>query len=99
MALAADNEVWAVARFKDAQARAGLEAAGVVCVAHNLVTDTLDDLPSDFGYVLNLAVLKSGNWDHDLAGNAEATGRLIDHCRRAKAVLHCSRPAAYAPNG
>jgi UDP-glucuronate 4-epimerase len=96
--LARDNEVWAVARFKDAAAHAALEQAGVRCVPHNLVTDSVDDLPADFDYVLNLAVLKSGHWDRDLSGNAEATGFLMHHCRQAKAVLHCSSTAVYAPN-
>ncbi|MFI5041086.1 MAG: NAD-dependent epimerase/dehydratase family protein, partial [Acidimicrobiales bacterium] len=48
-------------------------------------------------YVLNLAVAKSGRWDRDLAANAESVGLLMAHCRAAKAFLHCSSTAVYAP--
>ncbi len=54
-------------------------------------------LPSDFDYVLNLAVAKSGRWDKDMAANAESAGLLMAHCRSAKAFLHCSSGAVYDP--
>ena len=54
-------------------------------------------LPSDFDYVLNLAVAKSGDWDKDLGANAESVGLLMAHCRNAKAFLHCSSAAVYDP--
>jgi UDP-glucuronate 4-epimerase len=99
LALAKDNEIWAVARFKDEASRRKLEAADVVCVARNLATDGFDELPDDFDYVLNLAVVKSGKWDRDLAANGESVGLLMHHCRKAKAFLHCSTTGVYAPNG
>jgi nucleoside-diphosphate-sugar epimerase len=99
LSLAQDNEVWALARFKDPEARQELEKAGVTCLIHNLTTSDFADVPEDFAYVLNLAVVKSGKWDRDLAGNAEAVGLLMRHCRSAKAFLHCSSTGVYAPNG
>ena len=99
LALARDNDVWALARFKDAAARQDLEKAGVTCVPHNLASDQFSDIPDDFAYVLNLAVVKSGKWDRDLAGNAESVGLLMRHCRGATAFLHCSSTGVYAPNG
>src|SRR2546430_6908225 len=54
LALAAENDVWGLARFKDGGARAEMESAGVRCVPHNLATDDFSGLPDDFGYVLNL---------------------------------------------
>ena len=54
-------------------------------------------LPTDFDYVLNLAVAKSGRWDKDLGANAESAGLLMAHCRSAKAFLHCSSAAVYDP--
>lgn len=98
LALARKNDVWALARFKDAAARQELEKAGVTCVAHNLTSQDFGALPEDFAYVLNLAVVKSGKWDRDLAGNAESVGFLMRHCRTAKAFLHCSSTGVYAPN-
>ena len=67
VALAADNEVWGIARFSSAAGREGLEAAGVRCQTVNLAEGDFSGLPTDFDYVLNLAVAKSGNWDKDLA--------------------------------
>lgn len=98
-ALARDNQVWGVARFKDPGARRSLEEAGVRCHPVDLAEGSLEDLPEDFDYVVNMAVAKSGDFDKDLHVNAEATGLLMGHCRRAKAFLHCSSTAVYQPNG
>jgi UDP-glucuronate 4-epimerase len=96
-AFAADNEVWGIARFTDASARDGLEKAGVRCETVNLAAGEFTTIPSDFDYVINLAVAKSGKWDKDLAANAESIGLLMAHCRGAKAFLHCSSGAVYDP--
>ena len=96
-ALAADNEVWGIARFTDASAREDLEKAGVRCQKVNLATGDFTGVPTDFDYVLNLAVAKSGRWDKDLAANAESVGLLMAHCRGAKAFLHASSAAVYDP--
>src|ERR1700760_4519547 len=96
-ALAADNEVWGIARFTNAAAREDLEQAGVRCEKVNLAKGEFGGLPNDFDYVLNLAVAKSGRWDKDLAANAESVGLLMSHCRSAKAFLHCSSAAVYDP--
>jgi UDP-glucuronate 4-epimerase len=98
-ALAADNEVWGIARFSNPAARAALEDAGVRCETVDLAAGDFTGLPSDFDYVLNLAVAKSGNWDKDLGTNAESVGLLMAHCRTAKAFLHCSSAAVYDPPG
>jgi len=96
-ALAAENEVWGIARFTDPAAREGLEKAGIRCVAVNLAAGEFSELPDDFEYVLNLAVAKSGDWDKDLGANAESVGLLMAHCRGATAFLHCSSAAVYDP--
>ena len=98
-ALAKDNDVVGVARFRDPVTRAELEALGVTCVPADLARDGLDDVPDDVDLVLNLAVVKSNRWDVDLRGNAEATGLLMAHCRRAAAFLHCSSTGVYQPAG
>jgi UDP-glucuronate 4-epimerase len=98
-ALAADNEVWGIARFTDARAREALEKTGIRCETVDLAAGDFTGLPSDFDYVLNLAVAKSGDWDLDLAANAESVGLLMAHCRGAKAFLHCSSAAVYDPPG
>ncbi len=94
VALARDNEVIGTARFKDAAKRARLEAAGVQCVAADLMRD-VHALPADVDYVCNFAVVKSGKWDLDIAGNAEAAGLLMAHTRGTRAFLHCSSTGVY----
>lgn len=96
-ALAVDNEVWGIARFTDEAARGSLEKAGVRCEKVNLTEGDFSGIPSDFDYVINLAVAKSGKWDKDLGANAESVGLLMAHCREAKAFLHCSSAAVYDP--
>lgn len=98
-ALAGENEVWGIARFTDAAGREDLEKAGVRCETVNLAAGDFTAIPSDFDYVINLAVAKSGRWDKDLAVNAESVGLLMAHCRGAKAFLHCSSGAVYDPPG
>ncbi|MEN4479510.1 NAD(P)-dependent oxidoreductase [Mycolicibacterium cosmeticum] len=97
ISLAAENEVWGIARFTDAAARENLERTGVRCVPANLAAGDFSGVPADFDYVLNLAVAKSGRWDKDLAANAESVGLLMAHCADAKAFLHCSSAAVYDP--
>jgi nucleoside-diphosphate-sugar epimerase len=99
LALAADNDVVGIARFRDPAARAVLEDAGVTCIEANLADGDFSNVPDDVDYVLNLAVVKSNRWDVDLAANAEAAGLLMAHCRNAKAWLHCSSTGVYEPAG
>ena len=95
VALAAENDVVAVARFRDEAKRARLEDAGVRCVSADFTRGDFTNLPADVDYVLNFAVVKSGKWDLDLAGNAEAAALLIAHCRDARAFFHCSSTGVY----
>ena len=98
-ALAVDNDVIGVARFRDPQVRAELEALGVTCLAVDLARGDLDEVPDDVDVVLNLAVVKSNRWDVDLRGNAEAAGLLMARCAGAQAFLHCSSTGVYQPTG
>ena len=98
-ALAQRNEVWGAARFSSQKARARLEEAGVRCATVDLAAADFATLPDDFSYVLNFAVHHSQDWDRDIAVNAEAPGLLMAHCRRARAVLHCSSTGVYRPAG
>ncbi|MFM7273570.1 MAG: NAD-dependent epimerase/dehydratase family protein [Gammaproteobacteria bacterium] len=94
-ALATKNEVFALARFSKAEDRASIEALGAKTIATDLGTGSLDAVPQDLDYVLNLAVVKSGEWDYDLRANAEGVGRLMLRTRGVKAFLHFSSTAVY----
>jgi len=98
-ALASDHEVIAAARFRDPVKRAALEAAGVACVEADFAKGNLDAVPTTVDYVCNFAVVKSNRWDVDIAGNAEAAGLLMAHCRDAQAFLHCSSTGVYEAAG
>jgi nucleoside-diphosphate-sugar epimerase len=96
--LARENEVWGVARFRDEDARRRVEAAGVTVHACDLGTGDLSGLPDDFTYVLHLAALITGtDYDQSLTVNAEGTGLLLQHCRKAKAALVMSTHSVYKP--
>jgi UDP-glucuronate 4-epimerase len=99
--LARSNEVVGLARFRRAADRERLEALGVRCVAADLADGSLDAVPADVDYVLHFAVAKSrdGDFEGDLDANAGGTGRLLAHCRRARAFLHCSSTGVYEPAG
>jgi len=100
-ALAEHNEVFGLARFAKEADRERLEAVGVTCVRGDLATGALDAVPEDLDYVAHFAVAKSrkGDFDADLAANAEGVGLLMARCRRAKAFLHCSTTGVYEPAG
>jgi UDP-glucuronate 4-epimerase len=98
-ALAPDNEVFAMARFRDTVSRDELESVGAKCITVDLAKLDLAPVPPDVDLVLHFAVVKSGRWDVDIRANAEATGLLMAHCGSASAFLHCSSTGVYEPAG
>ena len=97
--LARDNDVWGIARFSDAGSREKVEAVGVTTRAVDLGSGEVADLPDDFDYVLHLATFQGGglDYDHALQVNAEGTGLLLQHCRKATAALVMSTASVYRP--
>ncbi len=97
-ALAASNEVVGLARFSKADDRERIESLGAKTLAIDLADGDLSAVDEDFDYVVNFAVVKSGDFEYDLRANAEGVGRLMARCAGAKAFLHCSSTAVYAPS-
>jgi len=97
--LSADNEVWGIARFGDPATRAEVDALGVTTRACDVGDGDFGDLPDDFTYVLHLAALMNLNasYDEAIRVNAEGTGLLLAHCRKAKAALVMSTHSVYNP--
>jgi nucleoside-diphosphate-sugar epimerase len=96
--LAADNEVWGIARFGDPAAREEVEALGVTTRAVDLGDGDFGDLPTDFTYLLHIAADFGEDYERGLRVNAEGTGLLLAHCRRAKAALVMSTVTVYKPH-
>jgi nucleoside-diphosphate-sugar epimerase len=108
--LAPDNDVFAMARFSNPEARERLEAHGVTCIRHDLF-ESFDDLPDDFDYVFHSALpLTRGatgrtdvpsrhGWPNSFDAYADATGRLMSHCRSAKGLVFASTISVYDPPG
>jgi nucleoside-diphosphate-sugar epimerase len=99
-ALAAANEVWGIARFSEPGSRERVEAAGITTRTVDLGDGDFGDLPDDFTHLLHLAAfqLPGDDYDHALRVNAEGTGLLLAHCRRAEAALVASTFSVYEPN-
>src|SRR5699024_3435919 len=98
-ALAARHEVFGLARFSDPRSRARLEAAGVICVPFDLVDGDHRTLPDGIDHVAHFAMANSGDWETDLAANAEAVGLLMDRYATASSFLLCSSTAVYRSAG
>jgi nucleoside-diphosphate-sugar epimerase len=96
--LAADNEVWGIARFGDPAARAEVEALGVTTRAVDLGDGDFGDVPTDFTYLLHIAADFGEDYERGLRVNAEGTGLLLSHCRTAKAALVMSTVTVYKPH-
>jgi nucleoside-diphosphate-sugar epimerase len=98
IALAAHNEVYGAARFRDPATREPLHAAGVTTVRLDLVRADFDDLPPAVDYVVHFAVIKSGKWNVDLDGNVSGLAYVMERYQDARAFMHCSTTAVYQPN-
>jgi nucleoside-diphosphate-sugar epimerase len=98
--LAKSNEVWGAARYSDPASRARVEGIGVKAVKVDLGSGVFADLPDDFDYLLHLAASIGPGLDYDgaIRVNAEGTGLLLAHCRKAKAALVMSSTSVYKPN-
>lgn len=96
-ALAADNEVWGIARFSKPESRERVEAIGLTTRVVDLAAPDLSELPDDFDYVLHLAASIVDGYDADTAIriNAEGTGELMSYFRNARAFLVMSSCAVY----
>jgi nucleoside-diphosphate-sugar epimerase len=96
--LTTENEVWGIARFSDPASREEVDALGVTTRALDIGDGEFDDLPDDFTYVLHIAADMGEDYERGLRVNAEGTGRLLSHCRNAKAALVMSTVTVYKPH-
>jgi nucleoside-diphosphate-sugar epimerase len=93
-----NNEVWGIARFGDPASRREVENLGVTTRVVTLGDDDLSEVPTDFTYLLHIAVDLSDDYERALRVNAEGTGLLLSHCRNVKAALVMSTVTVYKPH-
>jgi UDP-glucuronate 4-epimerase len=100
-ALAAEHEVWVIARFSAPGVKDQLRARGVRTWRWDMGRDSLDGLPTDFTHVLHAAMHRSDNSDFDgaIEANTVGVGRIMTHCRKARAFLYISTGAVYSEKG
>lgn len=99
-ALAPNNEVWGAARLRDQTDRDRLVAANVTPVAFDMSKGDFDALPDDFTYVFHAAVDPgTDDWIRCVDTNAQKSGDLLYHCRKAKGFVFCSTGSIYAYQG
>tara|TARA_R110002110_G_scaffold205066_1_gene416689 strand:+ start:82281 stop:83210 length:930 start_codon:yes stop_codon:yes gene_type:complete len=90
------SRVYALARFSNVDDRKSMEDLGATTLQADLAdAASLKVIPDDIDYVLNFAVVKSGDFEYDLAANAEGVGNLMMQCANAKGFLHFSSTAVY----
>jgi UDP-glucuronate 4-epimerase len=98
--LAKGNDVWGVARLREATQREKLEEAGVRPLPLDVSEDDLSSLPEDFTYVFHAAVdTGEGDWRRCVRTNAQVSGDLMFLCRGAKGFVYCSTGSIYGYQG
>ena len=91
-------EIWGVSSYSAPGSREEAEACGVRPLALDIAADELQQLPTDFDYVLHFAeASEPRSVAEGLARNCHAVARVTKHCRAAKAFLHLSSAWVYKP--
>lgn len=95
--LAADNEVWGIARFSGEGSRERVEAVGCTTRVVDLTDPNWTELPERFDHVLHLAIFQSPAPDYEqaLRVNCEGTAMLMARFADADSFLDVSTIAVY----
>ncbi len=92
-------EMWGLARYTRPGSREESEAMGVLPIEGDITSGDFSQVPDDFDYVLHFAAnTKPGTADVGMAHNAEGTGFLMHHCRKARGFLYVGATGCYLPN-
>jgi nucleoside-diphosphate-sugar epimerase len=99
-ALAKRNEVWGAARFSNPKDRDKLTAAGIRPLQLDMSSGDFSAVADDFTYVFHAAVDPgAGDWLRCVQTNAHNSGKLLQHCRKAKGFVYCSTGSIYKYQG
>jgi nucleoside-diphosphate-sugar epimerase len=98
--LAKRNEVWGAARFSNPKDRDKLTTVGIRPLQLDMASGDFSPLPDDFAYVFHAAVDPgAGDWRRCVRTNAHNSGKLLQHCRKAKGFVYCSTGSIYKYQG
>ena len=98
--LARRNEVWGAARLSKPGDRDKLSAVGVRPFQLDMSSRNFSAVPDDFSHVFHAAVdTGAGDWGRCVRTNADHSGRLLHHCRKAKGFVYCSTGSIYRYQG
>jgi UDP-glucuronate 4-epimerase len=90
------NEVWGLARYTRAGSKEAAESIGVKAVVGDYARGSLDQVPTDFDYVLHVAAsISPSSAEAAMADNSDGAARLMMHCRSARVFLHVSTTGVY----
>lgn len=95
--LVKENELWGLDRYPFDGQQDYWNSVGLRTVAADFASDDLKPiLPDDFDYVVHCAAnMAPVDSEDGMRDNAEGTGLLMSHCRKAKAFLHVSTVGVY----
>ena len=94
--LAPHNEIHGLARYSQPGSREAVEALGIEPIACDYSDGNFEGVPDDFDYVLHIAAdVRPEDIDTGVRQNAEGTGLLFDHFRKAKAWIYVSTTGVY----
>jgi UDP-glucuronate 4-epimerase len=99
-ALAKHNEVWGAARLSKPGDPEKLTGAGIRPLKLDMSTADFSAVHDDFTYVFHAAVdTGAGDWSRCVRTNANNSGKLLLHCRKAKGFVYCSTGSIYLYQG
>ena len=101
--LAADNEVFALARFSSPESRERAKLTGAQPVVADIRAIGPDDIPADLDYVIHAGAATAGTSERSrietFETNVQATGRLMRLVKSVKGFVYCSSGSVYAYQG
>ncbi len=101
--LAADNEVFALARFSSPESRQRAELVGAQPIVADVRAIGPDDIPANLDYVIHAGAATAGTSERSridtFETNVQATGRLMRLVRSVKGFVYCSSGSVYAYQG
>ena len=94
--LSRDNHLIAIARFSEPGSRERLDGLGIETVRCDFTSGDFTGVPDNIDYVVHAAAnTHPKDAEAGMRDNAEGSGLLMSHCRKARGFLHVSTTGVY----